>query len=267
MDPWDAIALYHVFRDPWERRIPLQKPPERDVRSVGDYPELQEMFDQIEEAIRKDDEAIQNDDDVIQKDDDVIQKDEGAIQIGEETVLDLHDSTDLFSVAEQTTMSAKYDRLWIFRHGGHMGEPLGRKRLPWVGPPDGDSIVKKVPRDDGSEDDEHSEFSFVQGYRTPSPLGYGSRCVQRDEEAPAKETPGQPMDDSHKQGFGEAGQNPITNFSSGGNVENDDEQYLSRWRLKPAARVTKIMAGRRVTLPMGDSARPVTSRQSQRLSG
>lgn len=38
-DPWDAIACYRTFRDPWERRVPLEKPPERDVVSVGDYPE------------------------------------------------------------------------------------------------------------------------------------------------------------------------------------------------------------------------------------
>ncbi|KAK3290881.1 uncharacterized protein B0H64DRAFT_49151 [Chaetomium fimeti] len=50
-DPWDAIALHHVFRDPWERRFPSTKPEEtRDVRTVGDYPELDDMFDALQSA-------------------------------------------------------------------------------------------------------------------------------------------------------------------------------------------------------------------------
>ncbi|KAK3898595.1 hypothetical protein C8A05DRAFT_47130 [Staphylotrichum tortipilum] len=53
-DPWGAIALHHVFRDPWERKFPPTKPPEtRDVRSTGDYPELAAMFTQLEEASRE----------------------------------------------------------------------------------------------------------------------------------------------------------------------------------------------------------------------
>ncbi|KAK0671544.1 hypothetical protein QBC41DRAFT_54826 [Cercophora samala] len=47
-DLWDAIALHNIFRDPWERKFPGTKPEEwRDVRAIGDYPELQEAFDKI----------------------------------------------------------------------------------------------------------------------------------------------------------------------------------------------------------------------------
>lgn len=47
-DPWDAIALHHIYRDPWERKYEPTKPlDERDVRSVGDYPELEDMFNQL----------------------------------------------------------------------------------------------------------------------------------------------------------------------------------------------------------------------------
>lgn len=50
-DPWDAIALHHVFRDPWERKYPLTKPvPTRDVRTAGDYPELDDMFNALQSA-------------------------------------------------------------------------------------------------------------------------------------------------------------------------------------------------------------------------
>jgi hypothetical protein len=47
-DPWDAIALHHIFRDPWERKFPLTKPEDtRCVVSTGDYPELEDMFDEL----------------------------------------------------------------------------------------------------------------------------------------------------------------------------------------------------------------------------
>ncbi|KAH6649296.1 hypothetical protein F5144DRAFT_521559 [Chaetomium tenue] len=50
-DPWDAIALHHIFRDPWERKYPSTKPiPTRDVRTAGDYPELDDMFDAVQSA-------------------------------------------------------------------------------------------------------------------------------------------------------------------------------------------------------------------------
>ena len=48
-DPWDAIALHYVYRDLWERKFPSTKPvPTRDVRTVGDYPELDDMFDALQ---------------------------------------------------------------------------------------------------------------------------------------------------------------------------------------------------------------------------
>ena len=49
-DPWDAIALHHIFRDPWERKVSPTKPPERDVRSTSDYPELIGRFAKLHEA-------------------------------------------------------------------------------------------------------------------------------------------------------------------------------------------------------------------------
>lgn len=52
-DPWDAIALHHIFRDPWERKIPPTKPPDRDVRTVGDYPELEDMWKEIDAAVQR----------------------------------------------------------------------------------------------------------------------------------------------------------------------------------------------------------------------
>ncbi|KAB5578811.1 hypothetical protein GE09DRAFT_1091117, partial [Coniochaeta sp. 2T2.1] len=49
-DPWDAIAQHHIFRDPWERKIPTTKAEEtRDVRSTGDYPELATMFTDLQQ--------------------------------------------------------------------------------------------------------------------------------------------------------------------------------------------------------------------------
>ncbi|KAK4041494.1 hypothetical protein C8A01DRAFT_14737 [Parachaetomium inaequale] len=51
-DPWDAIALHHIFRDPWEREVPPTKPDDgRDVRSAGDYPEVDDMFDAVQAAV------------------------------------------------------------------------------------------------------------------------------------------------------------------------------------------------------------------------
>ncbi|KAL2258386.1 hypothetical protein VTK26DRAFT_8322 [Humicola hyalothermophila] len=47
-DPWDAIALHHIFRDRWERKFPSVKPEGRDVRSVTDYPELEELFEKVD---------------------------------------------------------------------------------------------------------------------------------------------------------------------------------------------------------------------------
>ncbi|KFA60444.1 hypothetical protein S40285_08269 [Stachybotrys chlorohalonatus IBT 40285] len=98
LDPWDAIALYHVFRDPWERRIPLQKPAERDVRSTGDYPELQTWFGKIEETVQK------------------------ADMLQEEIIVDLDDSANLSSGTGQSNLRSKPDRLWIYRQGGHLDE-------------------------------------------------------------------------------------------------------------------------------------------------
>ncbi|KAB5549546.1 hypothetical protein GE09DRAFT_1174452 [Coniochaeta sp. 2T2.1] len=49
-DPWNAIAQQHIFRDPWERKIPTTKPEEtRDVRSTGDYPALAAMFTDLQQ--------------------------------------------------------------------------------------------------------------------------------------------------------------------------------------------------------------------------
>ncbi len=49
-DPWDAIARHHIFRDPWERKVTPTKPPDRDVRSSADYPEVNILFQKLEAA-------------------------------------------------------------------------------------------------------------------------------------------------------------------------------------------------------------------------
>jgi hypothetical protein len=48
------MVLHHIFRDPWERKVPSTKPEEtRDVRSVHDYPELEDMFEQLNAAAQE----------------------------------------------------------------------------------------------------------------------------------------------------------------------------------------------------------------------
>jgi hypothetical protein len=52
-DAWDAIALHHIFRDPWERKYPAMKPDDgRDVRSASDYPELEDWMQQLHDAAK-----------------------------------------------------------------------------------------------------------------------------------------------------------------------------------------------------------------------
>ncbi|KAK0392278.1 hypothetical protein NLU13_1774 [Sarocladium strictum] len=96
-DPWDAIALHRIFRDPWERRIPLNRPPERDVRSTGDYPELEGWLDSIS----------------------------STAETGQVT-----------TCPRPTHKSGPpaVDRSWIYEHGGHAGIPLGGRQT-WKGPP------------------------------------------------------------------------------------------------------------------------------------
>jgi hypothetical protein len=53
-DPWDAMALHHVYRQRWERKIGDTKDENEgsSTRSVNDYPELENsLFQKIEEAI------------------------------------------------------------------------------------------------------------------------------------------------------------------------------------------------------------------------
>ncbi|KAK4457230.1 hypothetical protein QBC42DRAFT_213158 [Cladorrhinum samala] len=48
-DDWDAIAMHHIFRDPWERKFPLTKPNNgRDVITECDYPEQGDMLDRLD---------------------------------------------------------------------------------------------------------------------------------------------------------------------------------------------------------------------------
>ncbi|KAL2140455.1 hypothetical protein VTI28DRAFT_3773 [Corynascus sepedonium] len=35
-DSWDAMTLHHIFRGPWERAIPSERPEDRDCVAVGD---------------------------------------------------------------------------------------------------------------------------------------------------------------------------------------------------------------------------------------
>lgn len=49
-DDWDAMALYNIYRDPWERSLPDKKP-ERCVRNTFDYPEAAMMVSQVMAAL------------------------------------------------------------------------------------------------------------------------------------------------------------------------------------------------------------------------
>ncbi|KAK3983863.1 hypothetical protein QBC44DRAFT_302410 [Cladorrhinum sp. PSN332] len=63
-DDWDTIARHHIFRDPWERKVPATKPDNgRDVQSVGDYPELEGMFDEMDALVKADEERRPGGDD------------------------------------------------------------------------------------------------------------------------------------------------------------------------------------------------------------
>ncbi|KAI0138883.1 hypothetical protein GGR57DRAFT_488819 [Xylariaceae sp. FL1272] len=44
MDHWDAMAIYHIFRDPWERKLRREKDESNVRRNVIDYPELENVF-------------------------------------------------------------------------------------------------------------------------------------------------------------------------------------------------------------------------------
>jgi hypothetical protein len=110
-DHWDAIALHRIFRDPWERRIPLEKPPEKDVQSTGDYPELEAWLDAVSTAA-----------------------DTGRTT----TVL----------VPQFDPGPSTVDQSWIYEHGGHAGIPLGYRRT-WKGPPR--APTPSDHEDDGSQ--------------------------------------------------------------------------------------------------------------------
>lgn len=47
VDSWDAMALCHIYRDPWERRLTPQKNWERIRWNTFDYPEAVPVFDAI----------------------------------------------------------------------------------------------------------------------------------------------------------------------------------------------------------------------------
>ncbi|KAH7313970.1 hypothetical protein B0I35DRAFT_480606 [Stachybotrys elegans] len=170
LDPWDAIALHHVFRDPWERRIPVRKPPERDVRSVGDYPELQILFQKMDKTIQQVESHSESD------------------------ITNNHEPHVVGSHGEETSSPDKPDRLWIYRHGGHMGDPLGTRRLPYLGPPEGDQ-AKIAPEDGDSDDEEYSNCSFGQGFSTPSLFAQYSESLEATQEALSKKVTVPPSDD------------------------------------------------------------------------
>lgn len=112
-NPWDAIALHRIFRDPWERRIPLDRPPEKDVRSTGDYPELESWFESIS------------------------------------TTAETCQATT-FRAPKHKPGPQAVERSWIYEHAGHAGVPLGSRQI-WKGPPrapipsdDGDDEIDSV---------------------------------------------------------------------------------------------------------------------------
>jgi hypothetical protein len=193
MDPWDAIALHHVFRDAWERRVPLEKPPERDVRSSGDYPELQAMFDQVNDAIEKD-EAVSAEVD--------------TSPYGPKCAYSSQGEAD------------EPDRLWIYRHGGHMGEPLGSRRRTLTGPPRKENEVEE------SDYDDRSSLSFAS-LRSPSPLWNGSESAQPTAEVLPTETSAPPVDKELDQEADTTEQRPEESLGTSGYVEADNEQGIT----------------------------------------
>ncbi|KAH8198083.1 hypothetical protein TruAng_007755 [Truncatella angustata] len=44
VDDWDAMAIYGIFRDRWERKLPQEKDVSNVRLNSGDYPELEQMF-------------------------------------------------------------------------------------------------------------------------------------------------------------------------------------------------------------------------------
>lgn len=46
-DEWDAIVRYHIYRDPWERKVLREKDTSNIRYNTGDYPELESMFTMI----------------------------------------------------------------------------------------------------------------------------------------------------------------------------------------------------------------------------
>lgn len=188
--------------------MPLQKPPERDVRSAGDYPELLTLFAKVEETIRR------------------------AEVSGEEVVTVLDSSADVSSDAgERTTAPAQIDRLWIFRHGGRVGEPLANRRLPWTGPPEDDCRANPSPHDDGGSDggsnDEQREASFTQDFRTASLFGHGLDSTQPDEGQVPKETLAPLMSEGLDQKVDTTGQISETASRTSEDAKRTDEKDMA----------------------------------------
>lgn len=56
IDPDDAIDEHGVFRDHWERQIPVKDDwyyrSQRDVQNVLDYPEFEDMYEDLTAATR-----------------------------------------------------------------------------------------------------------------------------------------------------------------------------------------------------------------------
>lgn len=142
-DPWDAIALHHIFRDPWERRIPFEKPPERDVKSVGDYPELNDLMDAIKKLDERVDVADVEESRAFEKEnEELCCKTPNHQQAGS--------ATSMMSIVERKKLPVGDSNLsWIIKVGGHLGEPLGRKRLVLRGPPENER--KRSPSFDSDD--------------------------------------------------------------------------------------------------------------------
>lgn len=243
LDPRDAIALHHVFRDPWERRVPLQKPPERDVRSAGDYPELLTLFAKVEETIRE------------------------AEVSGEEVVTVLDRSADVSSDAgERTTAPAQIDRLWIFRHGGRVGEPLANRRLPWTGPPEDGGRAKASPHDDSSSNDEQREASFTQDFPTASLFGHALDSTQPDEGQVPKETLAPLMSEGLDQKVDTTGQISETASRTREDAKRTDEQDMAVTASEICGQGAEEIDGEVGDDAIDGSARALSSRLPRRLS-
>ena len=147
-DAWDAIALHHVFRDPWERRISPEKPWIPSTRSTFDYPSVNRLFATVKAAVgdEPDENASASTGENIAPWSLSSPPDDEPHEQG------LSDHTDPSQSWQIQPPAADGDfepagwpmeafegdcpSPWILQHGGHLGHPKGSVRLPYQGSPE-----------------------------------------------------------------------------------------------------------------------------------